>query len=718
MSYEVTEQGIVKKSEMKDVFSNGGAYSQPKVSENAYIVNNVNRGVNSCEMVPGSLMKAFSGQYDLSKTLVVQVLSVQHEKLQISDGHHQIGNCFAACNIDNLKLLTNPFIRITKWSLVKMFKTNKEDIKTEKSQSTKPEYGLKIESYSLLEYKSAMPVVGYPKTIRVTIIENPEIRSTVIMLLKHIVIPRRNQTFSEAFQFWVNTVCKYILKKGCSFSCGICGNAFPGEITAFAVSHILKHLGAPNFKCPKSGCIVSDLEKFQVHLKANTCNVQDMKGMGRFKDWESKPTELSQDKLKSNVGYSNSIVGIKAGGGTDAPVSLKSSIKRDKVNVKKIKPCKLTKKIPIGKQTVENVADILKTFDSHYMQSELKDDFDQEFDMWKDFDHTFNDDSEILSEYSVKDVNETVSENKIPIQFSDTENVKISKDGLSDPVNIHEELDNLVSLEELMSKEDTYEFQNDINPYPDITYDKQFLSSNKVIPRDPLELIPNQVVNSEPPRKKARSTAVELPQENFDWQKHVLNKISYIGKSMKCLNCGFRTGGRNIMISHFEEAHLSNYSVINCSHCASVCDSFLTYHEHMKIAHKTKLSLQQTNQQERILNQETSYSFINDAVEIVSGSEDEPFVWLEVIRNNVTRFKDVLTCKTCMLKIRDGMKGQKDMISHVETKHMKDFLGYRCPECSYLFKSFVSFNQHLNVTHQIHMNLLKSDSLFNGSCVV
>ena len=73
MSYEVTEQGIMKKSEMKDVFSNGGAYSQPKVSENAYIVSNVNRGVNSCEMVPGSLMKAFSGQYDLSKTLVVQV---------------------------------------------------------------------------------------------------------------------------------------------------------------------------------------------------------------------------------------------------------------------------------------------------------------------------------------------------------------------------------------------------------------------------------------------------------------------------------------------------------------------------------------------------------------------------------------------------------------------------------------------------------------------
>ena len=73
MSYEVKEQGIVKKSEMKDIFSNGGAYNQPRVSENAYIISNVNRGVNSCEMVPGSLMKAFSGQYNLTQTLVVQV---------------------------------------------------------------------------------------------------------------------------------------------------------------------------------------------------------------------------------------------------------------------------------------------------------------------------------------------------------------------------------------------------------------------------------------------------------------------------------------------------------------------------------------------------------------------------------------------------------------------------------------------------------------------
>ena len=139
--------------------------------------------------------------------------------------------------------------------------------------------------------------------------------------------------------------------------------------------------------------------------------------------------------------------------------------------------------------------------------------------------------------------------------------------------------------------------------------------------------------------------------------------------------------------------------------CNLMCDSFMTFNEHMKIAHKVKLSLQKKDQED----EETSFSFINGCIEVLENKES--FDWQEKVKNIIAKGK-ILVCSDCLFESRDSLGGQKAMISHIETEHMENLLGYRCPDCDHLFQAFVEFNQHMNISHNIHMNLLQNRSLF------
>ena len=45
------------------------------------------------------------------------------------------------------------------------------------------------------------------------------------------------------------------------------------------------------------------------------------------------------------------------------------------------------------------------------------------------------------------------------------------------------------------------------------------------------------------------------------------------------------------------------------------------------------------------------------------------------------RFCKKLTCSVCQFRINDSLKGQKEMLTHIETDHMENLLGFRCNNC-------------------------------------
>jgi uncharacterized C2H2 Zn-finger protein len=150
-----------------------------------------------------------------------------------------------------------------------------------------------------------------------------------------------------------------------------------------------------------------------------------------------------------------------------------------------------------------------------------------------------------------------------------------------------------------------------------------------------------------------------------------------------------------------------------CPVCDSVCDTFFTFNEHMKIAHKVKLSLMKKNLEEEKLVEKNAFSFINSAIEVTQTSGGKgTFNWHEEVKRMTERVHKDLYCSLCSFSSSDSLGGQKSMLTHIEIFHMEKVLGFRCPNCEVLYQTFVIFNQHMNISHTVHMNLLQNGSLF------
>ena len=282
------------------------------------------------------------------------------------------------------------------------------------------------------------------------------------------------------------------------------------------------------------------------------------------------------------------------------------------------------------------------------------------------------------------------------------------------PFNWQEELDKIAPVEEMRKsvvKEKkkalhtlcTDKARKSVQAQAEKTYQNNRLETKR----------PQPVEQSiEPANKKAKlATGDKDSREPFNWHEEMNKRVTARGKSYRCVECGSRGHGHTAVIKHLETFHMKNIKEFKCSNCENICDSFLNFNEHMKIVHKIKLSLLKKNVEEDKSNENNSFSVINESIELQNVGE-RPFHWREEVKRRALKEGKMLICSVCWFTSKDSLKGQKALLTHIETEHMENLLGFRCQQCGELHKTFVSFNQHLNIVHNIHLNLLLNGSLF------
>jgi len=701
------------------------------------------RLMNKYELLPGSLKKAFSNKCG-NQSFAVQVLSVRSKLLQISDGLNTIPSCFADCDITNIRSAPNPVILITRWSLIQIIKTESVPPPGSVSLNVKPQYGLKLQEYSVIENLLPLPVIGNPKITRVIIYKKPvgatdplaavlqrkrltpksnrvtspvnqsemevphvdldagslsrnQIETMIIGKLRFLNIDTQSPA-AEAYQVWVRNICQAIKSGDHGYYCAICEKlANRSNITASFVTHIQKHHSEfPGYRCPKSGCFLPDLLKFQKHQIMNSCQEKTP-----YVEVPSFDEDICKSFVRKPKPYQKSKV---------ASVKLVSS-------------------------------NILKSLDSHFMSSDQDTRTESSFDeLWKDLSTEFKEDQQIPKSARLVSMEETDAVlvtgtnvdnigNPSEILSSTSESVQAEvKDDCSDEAdsqafNWQEELDRMANLEEMditaNSKEDSKLAKLENKNLPanmSMNTKARFVERNNQrdeenqkitasLGKD--EAIPVHDLNT-PPNKKQRLLTYNADVcQPFNWQTEMDKRIKKKGKRFQCNECGLKAQGHKAMISHLETYHLRDMLGFKCPKCDSMCDTFLTFNEHMKIKHKVKLSLLKKDVDEEKLNEETSFSFIKDSIEMLQSESDEPFDWQKEVKNMIVKDGEDLNCSVC----RFSSQGKKNMLTHIEKEHMENLLGFRCHDCDILFPTFVNFNQHMNINHNVHMNLLKNGSL-------
>jgi len=673
------------------------------------------------EILPGILKKAFTDK-SKSQSFVVQVLSVRSRHLQISDGLHSILNCIAYCDIKDISAAINPIIRITQWSLVQMIRTDGSSPGT----SDKPQYGMRLDQYSVVENHQPLPIIGRPKVIKVTIFKDPnlELQSIVNFYLKHLNLINENTNkqitnpASESFQHWAKIICQRIRQADNGWVCGICRVFLAANITANVVSHIQKHYREfPGYRCPKLGCYSPNLQAFQEHLNRNICQDTIVETLVPIKKSDTEVPHFDMDVYESPVKANEELVN-------------------------------------------EVSTSILKSLDSHFLSSEQNTSSSFE-ELWKDFSGKINENQEKVATENDELVSLKEDENSkiisleeydpIPVNESDVSHILSSvqdtspsfeelwKD-FSDKINEDQEEaaaenNQMLSLEETDTADESEDENNKIftleknDPIPVNESDDQNNKEIGLKEMDPISVEESNDLENSPPSKKIKIlnsySDVSQSQSNwheelrelinssqpFNWNEEMGQRVRMKGKSFLCVECGFKTsgGGHKSMINHLETVHMNHISA-KCPECDLVCDSFMNFNEHMKIAHKVKFSLLQKDSTEEKISQEASFSYINDSIEMQENNSN-PFDWEEEVRKRIRRVSKIFICDECGFKT-NSTGGQKALIHHIDANHMKNISGYRCPDCNILCDTFQIFNQHMSICHNVHMNILQNSSLF------
>jgi len=303
----------------------------------------------------------------------------------------------------------------------------------------------------------------------------------------------------------------------------------------------------------------------------------------------------------------------------------------------------------------------------------------------------------------------------VSVDDSETRSKLHPDSSASQPFNLQEELDKMASLDEINQ---IAKMENEMN-IPDKLKERKNIVNCEDIGPTPVEDLNMQT------NKTARLPSSDTNENQpFDWQAEMNTRVKLKGKTYGCVECGFKARGNGTMINHLEIYHMKNITGFKCPDCDSVCDTFLTFNEHMKIAHKVKLSLLQKDieekKEEKKLVEKNALSFINASIEVLQTSRRRSFNWEEEVKRMTRRVsKDSrlvgisgLYCALCDFSSSDSLGGQKSLLTHIETNHMENLLGFRCSKCDVLYQTFVIFNQHMNISHRVHLNLLQNGSLF------
>eukprot|EP00092_Neocalanus_flemingeri_P037188 GFUD01040488.1.p1 GENE.GFUD01040488.1~~GFUD01040488.1.p1 ORF type:complete len:524 (-),score=112.02 GFUD01040488.1:144-1715(-) len=394
-------------------------------------------------MLPGCLKKAYT-EKTKSPSFVVQVLSVRSRCLQISDGLHTIFNCIAYCDIKDINSGNNPIIKVIQWSLVQMTRSESSSVSTDK-----PQYGMRLDKYSIIENDQPLPIIGRPKLFKVTIFKEPKLQleGVVNFYLKHLNLKSANPS-AEYFQQWVRSICQVMRRAENGWFCGICGKFLSTTITSNAVSHIQKHYREfPGYKCPTFGCFSPNLRAFQQHLNLKMCSVEQKdtsveaivpvkeaeKEVPRFDidvyespeqnfpdERKSKVTKVSTNILKSLDSHFLSSEQIdrqprfeefcKDFSGKISENQEKTTFENDEIVI--------LEEIDHVKQTLENNN---KSLDSHFLSSEQSDTQPSFEDLWKDFSDKIDENQE-----------KTTFENDEVTSFEDTNHCAIDESNDND----------------------------------------------------------------------------------------------------------------------------------------------------------------------------------------------------------------------------------------------------------------------------------------------
>jgi len=273
-----------------------------------------------------------------------------------------------------------------------------------------------------------------------------------------------------------------------------------------------------------------------------------------------------------------------------------------------------------------------------------------------------------------------------------------------------QELEKMASLDEITQIGKAEEKENKTADLEEITLPQSSEEMDSLATLEEGEVIPLDD-HSGPAYKKQRfDTSNSDDGKPFNWHQEMNERIKLKGKTYRCVECDFKSPGHMAMIKHLELYHMKNIKGFKCPDCDSVCDTFLIFNEHMKIVHKVKLSILQKNSEEDKLKEKNSFSFLNKSIETASG---RPLNWEDEVKKMMRRSSfNKLWCSVCQFRIHGSLKGQKEMLTHIETEHMENLLGFRCNSCDVLFEHFVSFNQHMHIAHNHSLNLLQNGSLF------
>ena len=176
--------------------------------------------VERAGLEPGSLQLMFTDK-ERKRQHVVQVVSTvtrDQDTLSISDGSHVITNCVAACDTaDIARAPKNCIIKINKWSVIQMIPKNE----TDKSKK-KPEYGIKIEEYEMVESSRALPMVGNPKAIQVAVVldEKTDLHEIVVNLLDNLHVGEAE--LEAAQKEWCSKMLRILKKTKGMWQCTVC----------------------------------------------------------------------------------------------------------------------------------------------------------------------------------------------------------------------------------------------------------------------------------------------------------------------------------------------------------------------------------------------------------------------------------------------------------------------------------------------------------------
>ena len=216
---------------------------------------------------------------------------------------------------------------------------------------------------------------------------------------------------------------------------------------------------------------------------------------------------------------------------------------------------------------------------------------------------------------------------------------------VSQPFNLQEELDKMASLDEISK----------IGKIIEMNIPANFKERNNIVNLEESDLTPVEELNGQSNKKNRLMTSNTEESQPFDWQEEMNKRVKLKGKTYHCVECGFKARGNGAILNHLEIYHMKNIMGFKCPDCDSVCDTFLTFNEHMKIAHKVKMSLQKKDLEEEKLVEKNAFSFIDASIEVIQTSGKGTFNWQEEVKRITRRVHKYLYCSLCSFSSSDSL---------------------------------------------------------------